>query len=235
MPRRTFGLCFVLMLGIGSCTTSSIGLDLSVRGVLNFFITRPSASAGALASAYVNDSGAVGSPVVELQSNQVFSVNGVNLQKGLFNIHSAAIGSVNAPSQYTVAFDNAGTSASMNVTPPVDFTSTTPAPGTSVSKAGFNVGWAPSGDANVKVDVEIRGLAPDGDDENGDPDSKIVTLRNLPDTGTAAIGAGDLQGFLNDNITVKVVRFLTFQQTIGFSGGTVRTEIYKETVLTLTD
>lgn len=235
MSRRTLGSCLALLLGIGSCTTSSIGLDLTIRGVLSFFITRPSASAGALATGFINDSGSFGSPLVELQSNQVFSVNGVNLQKGVFTTYFAPIGSVEAPSEYTVAFDNAGASASMTVTPPVDFTSTTPAAGTSVSRTGFNVGWSPSGDSNVLVDIEIRGLGPDGDDQNIDPDSVTVNVKNLPDNGTATLGAGNLQGFLNGEITVKILRFRSFNQSIGLSSGTVRTEIYKETTLTLTN
>ena len=62
--------CMVIV----GCTTSSIGLDLSLRGVLTLVLTRDSGTSSVRADAFVKDNGSVAN--VELADNQNLSVNG---------------------------------------------------------------------------------------------------------------------------------------------------------------
>lgn len=224
----------LLAWGVGGCATSAAGLDLAVRGVLNLLISRESTSANAQVSGRIYDNGSILNPVIQLADDQVLSVNGVAIANPL-GFFGGTVGSVDAPNIYTVSFDNRGTLASMNVTPPVDFTSVTPAAGSQVSKQGFDIGWTPSGDANVLVDIKITGLEPDGADDGEDPDVKVADLENLPDNGTAHVGAADMTDFLVGGVIVEVTRFRSFPQDLGLAGGQVRVEISKTVVLGLTE
>lgn len=250
MSRRTIGLCLVLWIGAGSCTINPFEIDLTVRGNLNFLISRQSPGAVALATASVTDRGATGSPLIELQPNQIFSVNGVDLQRTHFATYAASLDAVYFTNQYTITFNNAGTSLSMKLAPPLDRTMLAPAPGEQVSKSGFNVLWRPTGkqisilgDLYVKRGLEIRGFIPDGDDADTDPDLKVVTLPDPGERvspgdmipGTAVVSAADLNGFLNGPITVKFVLFHEVAEDIGLATGTIRVEINHEISLILTD
>lgn len=233
---RRVRLFLLVPLALSLSCTSSVGLDLAARGLLNFFITRQSTASNVTATAFVTDGGAFGLPIIDLQANQTFSVNNIQLQKLFFGTHFATLGAVDHTGSYTVTFNNAGTVASMVVSPPVDFTASSPAAGTTVQRStGFGATWSPSGDANVLVDLEIRGLKADGNDDGTEPDTKVETIRNLPDNGAATVGAANLAEFLNGAITFKITRFRPFPQTIGLSGGSVRVEIYVERGLTLAD
>jgi hypothetical protein len=243
MKRKArWGSVILAAMVTGCPITSSQGVDLGVRGILSLLISRQSGSATAYAGASVRDNTTIWN-LLELADDQVISVNGVDLSPtllalvlglGIENVQVAAeIGAVNAPESYSITFDNQGEVASMTVTPPTDFTSVTPATGTQVSKTGFTVTWSPTGEADVLVDIVIEGLGPDGEDQDTDPDTEIVTLSNLSDDGTVTIGAGDLSSFLTGTITVSVKRFLTFSQTLGFASGQVRTEVVQQISLTL--
>lgn len=73
----------------------------------------------------------------------------------------------------------------------------TPANGSPVSRQGFDVAWTPSGDANVRVDIEISGFGPDGADEDKNPDRESRFLSNLrvrPADRSGLGGAGGGRG-----------------------------------------
>lgn len=244
-PRKAVLGTMILALTLTGCPiTPSQGVDLSVRGVLSLLISQESGSATASAGASVRDNQAI-LTLLQLADDQVLSVSGVELHLtlvallfglGLENTQVVAeIGAVEAPESYTVSFDDQGQTTSMTVTPPANFTSATPAAGSQVSSAGFNVSWSPSGVAGVLVDIVIQGLQADEDDEDTEPDTKYVTLSNFSDDGTATVGASDLEELLPGVITVTVKRFHTYPQSLGFASGNVRVEVFYEIALTLTD
>ncbi len=244
--KRNLVLATMLLavLGGGCAVVSSEGVDLSVRGMLSLLISRESTSATANTGASVRDNAAVFT-LLDLADDQVLSVNGVTLQPTLVNIIFglgfedfqvvAEIGSVDAPSTYSISFDNQGEVATMTVTPPADFTSVAPAAGSSVSKAGFTATWAPSGETDVLAAVVIVGLEADGSDDDTDPDASSVTLSNLPDSGTVSVGASDLNDLLPGDITLTVQRYRTTTQTLGFASGDVRVQVFQDVALTLTN
>ncbi|MBN2560095.1 MAG: hypothetical protein JXQ75_04120 [Phycisphaerae bacterium] len=221
-------------LAVGSCATSAVGLDLTLRGMLNLLISRESTAATAQVSGSIYDNGSTINLVIQLENDQVLSVNGVPIANPL-GFFGGTLGSVNAPDAYTVSFNNKGSVASMDVTPPVDYTSVTPADGTQVAKQGFDVTWSPSGDADVMVDIEITGLGPDGADSDGDPDVAVTLLQNLADDASVHVGAADLADFLAGEIAVEISRFRTFPEDLGLAGGQARVEIVKTVTLDLTD
>src|SRR6185436_4494178 len=107
-------ICMVIV----GCTTSSIGLDLSLRGVLNLVLSRESDSSSIRADAIVKDNGSVAN--VELADNQILSVNGTNLTPGFINLLGhvgAELLAVDAPNSYAINFDNAGSVQSMTAAP----------------------------------------------------------------------------------------------------------------------
>lgn len=232
--RMTRLASLLLSAAVVGCVTPSTGLDLSVRGILTLVISRPTTASIADTSVSVADNGAFGT-LISLDGDQFFTVNGARLNSVFFinGIYFGQVGAVDAPGIYTVAFNNKGTVTSMDVTPPTEFTATTPAAGANVSKNGFTVTWTPNGDASTRVDLEIQGLGPDGDDDDTDPDTVTESINRLPDTGTAAVAASDLSGFNAGAITLTIRRYREFNQTLGLASGTVRTSIVKVVPLVL--
>lgn len=225
------GVC----LAVVGCTTSSIGLDLSLRGVLTLVLTRESGSSSVRADAFVKDNGSVAANV-ELASNQILSVNGTNLTPGFVNVLGHVGGqlqAVDAPSEYAINFDNAGDIQSMSAAPPENFSATSPPDGGSVSTSGFAVTWTPSGAADTKVDIEIRGLGPDGPDADSDPDVLFKTFTDLDDDGSTTISDTDLAGFNKGVLNLEIHRFHEVDQTIGFASGHVRLVNVKKLALNL--
>lgn len=214
--------------------TSTVGVDLSIRGVLSFLISRESASASAHASASVGDNMSI--LTFQLEGGQGFSINGTPLRPPLIGAQQTAdVGAVDAPGSYSIDYHDGGDTTNMSVSPPADFASVTPAAGAQVSKTGFTMTWTPSGEADVLVDIVISGLEPDGTDDDSSPDLRQVTLGNLADDGMVSVGASNLNSFLLGDITVTVKRFRTVAQSLGFASGEVRVEIFQDIALTLTD
>lgn len=241
--RRFCGFAGVVLLcGAGCGVVPSTGIDLSQRGSLSMLISRESDSAQANVGASIADTAALAT-LFELGANQSLSVNGVELREsllskiglGFFDAQiRAAVGARDAPNGYEIEFNNAGTVTSMTVVPPADFTGLTPAAGSGVSASGFTVQWSPSNESGVLVDIWTEGLTVDGElDDDTLPDAYFTSLSNLSDSGSANIGAADLQGFLAGEITVSVVRYREVTQTLGFSAGSVRVEVVASTSLTL--
>jgi hypothetical protein len=227
---------YVLAALLVGCTTSSTGLDLSLRGVLHMVLSRQSGSDTLNASATVEDNGTFARNI-DLANDQILSVNGTQLTPAtvvnIFGYRTADLDAVDAPSQYEVAFDNQGTALSMNVTPPEDFTATGPAEGDTVSASGFDVTWSPSGAADTKVQINLSGIGPDGNDQDTAPDLAFQTFGDLADDGSATISTNDLSPFIAGTMTLTIRRYSDFEQSIGFANGEVRTEIVKTVTLTL--
>ena len=225
------GVCVVIV----GCTTSSIGLDLSLRGVLTLALTRESDSSSVRADAFVKDNGSVATNV-ELESNQVLSVNGINLSPGfisLFGHVGAELSAVESPTAYSINFDNAGDVKTMTVVPPENFSATSPKDGDTVNTGGFTVTWSPSGAADTKVDVELRGIGPDGPDADSDADVLFKTFPDLDDDGSTNISDTDLSGFNTGVLNLEIHRFREVEQAIGFAEGHVRLTIVKKMALNL--
>ena len=234
MKHKTIWAILLPAAVVAGCTTSTIGVDLSIRGVLSFLISRESASATAHASASVGDNTSIFT--FELEGGQGFSIDGIPFRPPLIGAqHTADVGAVNAPGSYSIDFHDRGDTTNMAVSPPADFTSVTPAAGTQVSKTGFTITWTPSGEADVLVDIIIDGLEPDGTDDDSAPEFGRVSLRNLADNGMVSVGAGNLNSFLPGDITVTFIRFRTITQSLGFESGEVRVEIFQNIALMLSE
>lgn len=241
--KRICGFAGVAVMCSAGCgVVPSTGIDLSQRGSLSMLISRESDSVQANAGASIADTAALAT-LFELDANQSLSVNGVELREsflskiglGFFDAQiRAEVGAREAPDGYEIEFDDAGTVTRMTVVPPADFTSVAPVAGSSVSASGFTVQWSPANESGVLVDVWIEGLTVDGElDDDTLPDAYFASLSNLSDSGSASIGAADLQGFLAGEITVSVLRFRTATQTLGFASGTVRAEVVAPVSLNL--
>jgi len=237
---QVFGAAALLVstLSLGGGCTDGEGLDLGVRGRLTLHIERESTSAEADVFGSVNDIKSLFFPVIVLEKDQVLSVNSVKIPH-LFGLHDGEIGSVNAPDTYTVTFDNKGSVKSVVVTPPADFAAFSPDNGVDVSRTGFEITWAPSGDAEVLVDVKIRGLkkvaTEDDDDDEDDPTKTWKYISNLPDSGSVTIGEADLAKFLNGEIDLSVSRVRKFSGDVGLADTAIRVSCTMKRSLTLTD
>ena len=209
---------------LAGCFIPSIGLDLGVRGKLLMGLTRVSGTNDLFAVASVEDNGWSNVTAIALSGDQQVSVNGVQLIASIpgFPVYSGNLEAVDAPDHYAVAFDNSGDQQSMSVEPPDDFVDVHPAEGDSVSINGFSQTWAPSGDSDVKVDIEIFG-----------PDGVVGRLTNLADDGSINISNSDLASLDTGDIRVVIRRFKEFDQEIGFAEGQVRLEIVKGANLNL--
>ncbi len=233
----TLGTCILSLVSIGGCTwTDGDGLDLSVRGRLTLSINRESGSAKAKVFGSVNDLNAWFFPVIVLSNTQVLSVNDVKATHAL-GFFDTEIGAVNAPSGYTVTFDDKGTIKSLVVTPPVDFSGLTPADTNEVSRTGFDITWSPSGDPDVRVEVRIRGLSKNEweDDDDDEPGYTLETISNLSDSGSVTVGEPDLAKFLNGEIELRVTRYRKYSGDLGFKESSIRVSCVATRSVILTD
>lgn len=231
---RVLALCVIaspLMLGAGCPPDPGFGLDLSKRGFLTLVISRESTSAQAEVYGSINDN-AFPFRAISLTDKQALTVNDVKIGQVL-GFFQSNLGAVDAPGGYTVKFNNDGAVARMSLVPPADFTSVTPAEGAQVSRQSLDVTWSPSGDADLRVSIEMTGRGPDGSDDNSDPDNALKTIRDLPDNGRVRIGASDLAGFLNGSLSLRVMRFRSRNQELGLADGSVRIMIEKKIGVTL--
>jgi len=248
MLARNLSLTFcaigLLAGGAGCFQQSTLGLDLSVRGHLSMSIQRASGSAQATAVAGINDT-QVPFAQLNLTDDQSLTVGGVKLEPnivtllslGLFGQVAALVPSVNSPSTYSISFDDRGTISTMTAQPPQDFVTVTPESGT-IPRGAFTINWTPTGESGVTVDIFVSGLTPDdGDsfDDDFEDDPISASVVNLPDTGSATVGIGDLAFFLAGPVTVSVERVKSVPQALGFAQGNVNLRITRSLNLTLTD
>jgi hypothetical protein len=244
MPRLAMLAIACSLLLVAGCPTSSEGIDLTTQGVLSLAITRTSEAATATATAVVtnNSVASITQSKIKLGTDQVLSVNTVPLTAtaltslGVDATVAATVTAVAAPATYAIQFDNQGTTSSCAVAPPEDFAAVTPAAGTTVPRAGFTIAWAPSGESDVIVGVTITGyILTYAQNGTLQETQTSVSLADVPDIGTAMVGATQLASFIAGNITVRMTRQRTVSQPLGFATGTIRLNIVRDIPLTLVE
>lgn len=240
MKRYLLLACFLpTILGV-NCPppVRTDGLDLSKRGDLHISITRALSRSSSDVTAYVLDNGAglFVLQLLELSSTQVIQVDGVRLTHQLFDIPSWVSGTIPAkapPGNYMLAFNDNGVVQTMQAGAVDEIAIALPLAGSTVSKSGFALTWTPSGDADVRVKVELEGDVADPDSAGGIRQS-TASIENKPDSGSLAVPAHELAKFLPGTLRATVARQRRVPQALGFHSGevTVQTTDEREFMLT---
>lgn len=226
---------------MSGCTTSSDGKDLTEVGVLSMVIEHAVGSSVASATAEVSESGVFASKIA-LADDQVLYIDDAEMTPtprtalGLDSVYAANAAAVDRPDTYSLRFDNQGVISTYEATPPEAFEDLLPEADSEVERNGFTLTWDTSSDTNTSVKIVIAGTALQ---LNADNSVQVIpyeiTLDNVADNGSHAIGLTELNLFLEGDITVTLTRIKTISQKLGFSAGTIQLTIAQDLPLTLVD